>query len=127
MSDRPPRTTIGMPIRNGGDLLPAALRSVLEQTDRDLEIILSDNASTDGSSELMRAAAAADPRVRYVRHDPPLRVWDHFRWVLQQARGEYFMWAAHDDTRDRDFVERLAAALDGDRRAVLAFGDLVVV
>src|SRR5204863_210977 len=103
-----------MPIRNGGRLLPNALRSVLEQTEQSIEIIVSDNGSNDGSSELLQTAAATDARVRYTRQDPPLRAFDNFHFVLRQARGEFFMWAAHDDSRDTDFVARLVAALECD-------------
>ncbi len=122
-----PRVSVGMPIRNGRPLIADALRSVIEQTERDLEIIVSDNGSDDGTTELLQAAAAADPRIRYVRPDSPLRAYDNFRFVLRQARGEYFMWAAHDDTRDADFIARMIRALESNPDAVLAFGDLTLV
>ncbi len=122
-----PRVSIGFPIRNGGDMLAAALRSVQNQTERGIEIIVSDNCSDDGSRELLEAVANSDCRIRYFRQDPAIRAYDNFHFVLAQARGEYFMWAAHDDTRDADFVERLVVALEADLNAVLAFGDLNIV
>ena len=122
-----PKVSIGFPIRNGGDLLEGALRSVLQQTEQDLEIIVSDNGSNDGSSELLKKFAAEDNRIRYTCQDPPVRAYDKFHYVLGQARGEFFMWAAHDDTRDPDFIARLLAALERDPTAVLAFGDLNIV
>lgn len=122
-----PRVSIGMPVRNGGELLAAALRSLLEQTERDIEIIVSDNASDDGTSEFLQRAALDDCRIRYIRQDVPISAYDNFRFVLRRATGKYFMWSAHDDTRDRDYVGRLAARLDDDAAAVLAFGDLNIV
>src|SRR3990167_173872 len=122
-----PKVSIGFPVRNGGQLLASALRSVLEQTEQDFEIIVSDNGSDDGSSEFLQAAAAANSQIRYIRQDTAIRAYDNFQFVLRQARGEYFMWAAHDDTRDADFVARLVAALESDQGAVLAFGDLNIV
>ncbi len=116
-----------MPVRNGGKLLPAALRSVLDQTEQDFELIVSDNGSDDGSSEILRRLAADDPRVSYFRQDPVIRAYDNFRFVLERARGEFFMWAAHDDTRDLDFVERLMSVLNKNKDAVLAFGDLNLI
>jgi glycosyltransferase involved in cell wall biosynthesis len=116
-----------MPVRNGQPLLVEALRSVMEQTERDLEIIVSDNGSEDGSTRVLKEAAASDSRIRYFRHDVPLTAYDNFRFVLRQARGEYFMWAAHDDSRDADFVARMTAALARQPEAVLAFGDLNIV
>jgi glycosyltransferase involved in cell wall biosynthesis len=124
---RPPKVSIGMPVRNGGELLSVALRSVLNQTEQDFELIISDNGSDDGSSELLCQLAADDPRVRYFRQDPVIRAYDNFHFVLGRARGEFFMWAAHDDTRDLDFIERLMAVLNENQDAVLAFGDLIVV
>lgn len=121
-----PKVTIGFPIRNGGDRLAASLISVQNQTEKRIEIIVSDNCSDDGSRELLEAAANSDHRIRYFRQDPAIRAYDNFHFVLAQARGEYFMWAAHDDTRDADFVERLVAALEADPKAVLAFGDLYI-
>lgn len=126
-ADSPPKVSIGFPIRNGGQLLARALRSVLEQTEQNFEIIISDNGSDDGSSEFLQAAAAADGRIRYIRQDPPIRAYDNFHFVLRQARGEYFMWVAHDDTRDVDYVARMMAALERDPEAVLAFGDLSII
>lgn len=122
-----PKVSIGMPVRNGGGLLRAALRSALDQTEQDFELIISDNGSDDGSSDLLLQLATNDPRVRYFRQDQVIRAYDNFRFVLEKARGEFFMWVAHDDTRDLNFIERLMAALNENRDAVLAFGDLYVV
>lgn len=122
-----PRVSIGMPVRNGGEFLAAALRSLLEQTERDIEIIVSDNASDDGTSEFLQRAALDDPRIWYIRQDTPISAYDNFHFVRKFATGKYFMWSAHDDTRDRDYVSQLATRLDDDAAAVLAFGDLNIV
>jgi len=122
-----PKVSIGFPIRNGGQYLAAALNSVLNQTEQDFEIIISDNGSNDGSREYLQATAASDERILYFRQEPPICAYDNFRFVLNQARGEYFMWAAHDDTRDLDIIEKLVGALELCPNAVLAFGDLNLV
>lgn len=127
ISSNVPKVTIGFPIRNGGTLLASALLSVQNQTEQNIEILISDNCSDDGSREFLEAATNVDHRIRYFRQEPAIRAYDNFHFVLGQARGEYFMWAAHDDTRDADFVERLVTALEADPEAVLAFGDLNIV
>jgi glycosyltransferase involved in cell wall biosynthesis len=116
-----------MPVYNGAKTLESAIRSVLDQTMADLEIIISDNLSTDGTEALCRRMAAEDTRIRYIRQPAALSPTDNFRFVLDAARAPYFMWAAHDDLRDNDTAERLIAGLDADPKAVLAFGDLVQV
>jgi glycosyltransferase involved in cell wall biosynthesis len=124
---RLPQVSIGMPVYNGASSLPEVLESLTGQTMRGLEIILSDNASTDETADICRRFAARDPRIRYFRQPAIVPVTDNFSFVLAQARAPYFMWAAHDDLRDADYVERLAAALDRNDGAILAFGDVVEI
>lgn len=119
-----PTVSVGFPVRNGGDLLRGALASVCDQTHRDLEILVFDNASDDGTAELLRQEAARDPRIRVTRLEQAVPAIDNFRGVMRAATGEFFMWAAHDDLRDPDFVERMLEGLRGRTSAVLAFGDL---
>jgi len=122
-----PRVSIGMPVYNGAAFVREALRTLLGQTEADFELIVSDNGSSDGSTEILLAAAAGDTRVRYFRHEKSLRAYDNFHYVLSHARGEYFMWAACDDNWDADFIEKLAQALDLKPEAVMAFGDVNTV
>jgi glycosyltransferase involved in cell wall biosynthesis len=120
----PPRLTVGMPVYNGAATLEAAIRSVLDQTLTDLEVVISDNQSNDATPEICRRLAAEDPRIRYTRQPAALSPTDNFRFVRDAAQAPFFMWAAHDDTRDPDTAERLVAALEAQPGAVLAFGDL---
>jgi glycosyltransferase involved in cell wall biosynthesis len=115
-----------MPIYNGARTLAAALDSIVSQTLADIEIVISDNGSTDATAEICQAYAARDPRIRYFRQPRTLTEYtDNFNFVVAEARAPYFMWAAHDDTRDLDFLERMVAVLDARPGAVLAFGDTV--
>lgn len=109
---RAPKVSIGMPVRNGEPHLRAALDSLVAQTFTDFELIVSDNASTDATGAICREYAAADARIRYVRQDEDLGAFANFRFVVEQAAGEYFMWAAADDTRAPGFVETNLAFLE---------------
>lgn len=122
----PTLVSIGMPIRNGAPYFERALESVLAQDYPSLEIIVSDNGSTDGTAELLARVVAADPRVRVFRQSDTLTAFDNFAWVMRQAKGRYFMWAAHDDLRPTNYVSSLVASLEAHQDAVLAFGDLRV-
>mgnify|MGYP000352507694 CR=1 FL=1 len=99
-----PLVSIGMPVYNGVDVLGCAIESVLSQSFRNFELIISDNASTDGTEALCRGFAANDSRIRYIRQSANLGAIGNFRFVLDEACGRYFMWAAADDLRSPDFL-----------------------
>jgi glycosyltransferase involved in cell wall biosynthesis len=105
MSDAPVRVTIGMPVYNGERTIAAALDSLLSQTYEALQLIISDNASTDATGQICKAYAARDRRITYIRQDQNIGADANFEFVLQQAHSEYFMWAAADDTRSADFID----------------------
>jgi glycosyltransferase involved in cell wall biosynthesis len=107
----PPRVSIGMPVFNGIRYIERAMNSLLAQNFRDFELIILDNASTDGTYELA-LTLARNPRVRVDRNDRNIGWLGNFVKVLNLARGEYFMWAAVDDLWEPDFVPRLVAELD---------------
>lgn len=116
--------SIGMPVRNGAPYFKRALADVLAQDYPNLEIIISDNGSTDDTGEVIARAAAQDSRIKTFVQQNPLTAFDHFAWVLRQSTGQYFMWAAHDDLRPADYVSVLVDNLEAHPNAVLAFGDL---
>lgn len=115
-----PRVSIGMPVFEAGVGLGTALDGLLSQTFGDFELVISDNASSDDTEEICRAYAAEDPRIRYHRQDVNVGAIPNFNNVLELARGEYFMWAAHDDRWEPRYVERMVGLLDRDPGAVLA-------
>jgi glycosyltransferase involved in cell wall biosynthesis len=122
-----PLVTLGVPVRNGARTLAMALDSLRRQTYENLEILLSDNESSDETANIMRAFATEDLRATYVRHDDALKVLDHFSKVIQAARGKYIVLCAADDERNDAYVETLVDALERDPKAVLAFGRVVAV
>jgi glycosyltransferase involved in cell wall biosynthesis len=116
-----PLVSIGMPVYNSRlDWFQEALDSLLAQDLTDFEIILSDNASDAASEAAYRAAAARDPRIRYVRHPRGMVPGHNFRFTAHEARGEFFFWAADDDVRGPSFLRRTLALLEANPRAVLA-------
>jgi glycosyltransferase involved in cell wall biosynthesis len=100
-----PKISIGMPVYNGEKVIRETLDSLLTQTFTDFELIISDNASTDSSAAICREYAAQDKRIRYVRQRENCGPAANFRFVLDQAVAEYFMWAACDDPRSPDFLD----------------------
>jgi len=92
-----PQVSIGVPVYNGEPFIREALDSLLAQTFTDFELIISDNASTDRTEAICREYAAKDERIRYVRQAEHCGAMANFQFVLDEAVGEYFMWAAADD------------------------------
>lgn len=92
-----PVVSIGLPVYNGENFLRTAIESILSQTYDNLELIISDNASTDATEQICRSYASQDARVRYIRHGVNRGASFNFNYVVQEARGRYFKWHAHDD------------------------------
>ena len=118
-----PRVSIGLPVWNGEEFIGAALDSLLGQSFRDLELIVSDNGSTDGTAEICRQRAADDPRVRFYRNDVNIGLQANTQKVLDLARGALFMWASHDDLWHPSYVATMVDRLDADQGLVLAGSD----
>lgn len=109
---RRPRVSFGLPVYNGERYLAEAIASVLCQDEHDLELVISDNASTDRTPEICERAARSDPRVRYVRHEVNRGGAWNFRHVLDLARGEYFTWICADDRKTAEFTRACLDVLE---------------
>jgi glycosyltransferase involved in cell wall biosynthesis len=105
-----PAVSIGMPVYNGAEFIRAALDSLLAQSFGDFELIISDNASTDETQTICETYARQDSRITYIRQPRNLGAVPNFLFVLRQARGRYFMWAAHDDIWAENWLETLVNA-----------------
>lgn len=116
-----PRVTIGIPVYNGEQFLAAAIDSVLAQSFTDFELIVSDNASTDGTADIARQYAARDSRVQFVRHPRNIGIAGNFGGIVTRARGEFLRWVAVDDLCRPEAVGRCVEALDANPSAVLAY------
>jgi glycosyltransferase involved in cell wall biosynthesis len=123
--DSQPLVTIGISTFNRVDgTFPEALRTALAQTMSDLEILVCDNASEDGTEAFM--ARQDDPRLRYHRHPTNIGANANFQSCLDLARGRYFLLLHDDDRLDPSFVERAMEAR-GDREAGVILGAAQVI
>ena len=118
--NRVPRLSIGLPVYNGEDYLAESLDALLGQTYEDFELIISDNASTDGTGDMCRRYAKQDTRIRYVLQPENLGLARNHNFVFQESRGELFKWAAADDLYGQDLLQRCVDALDEHPDVVLA-------
>ena len=115
-----PRLTIGLPVYNGEKYVAESIDALLGQSFTDFELIISDNASTDGTGDICRHYEKQDSRVRYFRQPQNIGLAPNHNFVVEQARGELFKWASNDDLYARDLLERCVDALDKYPDVVLA-------
>ena len=99
-----PKVSIGLIVYNGGKYLKNAIDSFLNQTFKNFEIIISDNASTDDTKKICQEYARLTNRIKYVRQVKNQGAIFNFKHVLEHARGEYFMWASHDDIFNPSYI-----------------------
>ncbi|QNP66604.1 glycosyltransferase family 2 protein [Streptomyces genisteinicus] len=126
MTDRP-RLSIGLPVYNGEEYLAESFDALLGQTYEDFELVVSDNASTDGTEDICRRYAARDPRIRYIRLPRNIGAAPNHNLVFTECRGELFKWASHDDLYARDLLRRCVEALDERPETILAHSGQAVV
>jgi len=107
-----PRVSVGLPVFNGGNYLQRSVHSILAQDYEDLELVISDNASTDETESICRDMAARDSRIRYCRNEANIGAARNYNKVFGLSRGEYFKWAAHDDECHQAMVRRCVEVLD---------------
>jgi hypothetical protein len=117
-----PLISVGIPTFNRSDTLRRAAQSVLGQSHRRLELLISDNASEDGTEALCHALVAEDERVRYLRQPFNRGPTANFNTLFGEMRGEYVMVLSDDDWLAEDYLGRCLAELHTRPELVLACG-----
>jgi ADP-heptose:LPS heptosyltransferase/glycosyltransferase involved in cell wall biosynthesis len=121
MTSPSPKVSVLVPTFNYARYLPETIESVLAQDFTDIEIIVSDDASTDNSAAVIRHYAARDPRIRFQLHPANLGMVANWNWCLQQARGDYVKYLFGDDClASRHALGRMVAMLETHPTATLA-------
>jgi glycosyltransferase involved in cell wall biosynthesis len=104
------KVTIGIPTLNRARYLQLALESALRQTHANLEIVVSNNASTDATATLL--ATCTDPRVKQLQQATRLSMVDNWNACLHAATGEYFLLLSDDDLLEPQAIEKMVAAYE---------------
>ncbi len=120
-----PLVSIGVPVFNGGGLLIEALEQIINQYYRNIEIIISDNNSSDNTHEICQKYLTIDNRIRYYRQPKTITAAMNFRFVFEKSKGEYFMWAAYDDRRSLNYVDVLVHKIIQTPAASVVFSEVV--
>jgi glycosyltransferase involved in cell wall biosynthesis len=115
-----PQLSIGLPVYNGEKTIGQSIDSLLKQDFEDLELIISDNGSTDRTQDICREYAQKDRRVKYYRNKINQGPIWNFNNVFQLASADYFMWASHDDYWAPAYLQTCLEALDRSDAVILA-------
>ncbi|MDD1708096.1 MAG: glycosyltransferase [Methanoregulaceae archaeon] len=118
---------IGMPVFNGARFIREALDSLVGQSYRDWILLISDNASTDGTEEICREFTAKDARIQYHRQERNVGATSNFKFLLDRAESPYFMWAAADDRWHSNYISTCIRLLAEHPDAGFAFTNLEVI
>jgi len=119
--DKSPLVSIGMPLYNEERYLRQTLDSLIAQDYANFEIIISDNGSVDGTSNICQEYVAKDQRVHYYRNETNIGAAVNFQRVFELAQGDYFVWVAGHDLWHRTFLSRCLEILSQDASIVLCY------
>jgi len=114
-----------MPVYNGENYISEAIRSILDQTYTDFELIITDNASTDRTPEIVESFKAQDDRIIYVKNDGNIGAAANYNRGYDLARGDFLKWCAHDDRISANYIEVCLKALEDNPDISLAFGSTI--
>lgn len=124
MTEKRPFFSIVMPVYNAQQYLVSAVKSILDQSFKDFELILVDDCSTDGSDEICREMAVKDGRIVYERMPHNGGASAARNRALKLARGQYIGFVDSDDTIDGDLFEKVYDTLVDGHYDCLKFGCL---
>lgn len=113
-----PSVSIGLPVYNGETYLEVALASIAAQSFTDYELIISDNASEDGTQSICESYAARDVRIRYYRNPTNIGGDRNYYRCFELSRGDYFLGVAHDDRLHEDYLRAVIGVLEADPSVV---------
>ena len=84
------RVCIGVPVYNGEKFLASALQSILDQTFKDFEVVILDNASTDNTEAISKDFVSRDSRFKYVKNEKNIGAPQNFNLAYTKSSAEYF-------------------------------------
>ena len=114
-----PLISIGMPAYNSAATIRCSIDALLAQTFRDFELIISDNASTDDTWDIVQEHAQRDSRVIAIRQERNIGANGNYSAVFLASRGRYFKWASSNDWCEPTFLESCLAHLEACEDTVL--------
>lgn len=116
-----PLVSVGIPVFNDDVYVAFAIQDILNQSYKNLEIIISDNCSSDLSGDICLKFSDCFSNIKYIRQDENIGPQRNFQYLVERASGKYFMWAASDDRWEVDYVSKLVGLLENNPDGAVAF------
>lgn len=126
MDSNLPLLSIGLPVYNSQEYIEDVIHSLLQQSFHDFELIISDDNSTDSTICICKKFSELDSRIIVFKQNFNLGMVQNQNFVLNQARGKFFMWAAHDDYYDKEFINDLIRIIEANSRIVSVFCNIAI-
>ncbi len=122
-----PLVTVGLAVYNSERYVRQSLDTLLAQTYRDFVLLISDNASTDGTGDICREYAARDPRIRYHRNPKNIGMAGNYNLLFSMCRTRYFRWATSDDYWDPEMLADAVAVMEAHPDVVVCYPRAIFV
>lgn len=124
MREKENLVSVGLPVYNGEKYIKKRLDNILNQTYHNIELIISDNDSNDETSDICKKYESEDSRIRYFFQKNQIPITENFGFVLEKAKGKYFLWASADDLLESTFIEKNLEILETKKNIVCSSGQV---
>lgn len=121
-NNKAPLVSIGMPVYNEESYILASITALLNQDYENIEIVLSDNGSTDKTSDICEEMARNHSNITFNKFDTNVGITKNFNYVLEQSHGKYFMWAAGHDLWSKNYISECVNMMLMNPLSVISFG-----
>jgi glycosyltransferase involved in cell wall biosynthesis len=121
------RLTVGMPVYNGERYMAETIDTILGQDVDGLELMVSDNCSTDATAEIVKDVMSRDDRVRYVRNEHNVGAARNYNQLVEFSQAPLFKWAGYDDLLRPSYLARCLEVLDAQPDVVIAYPRTTII
>ncbi len=119
-----PLVSIGLPVYNGEDFIRQAIKSVINQDYPNIELVISDNTSTDNTQSICEEYTAEYSRIKYHRQPINQGMIANFNATLELAQGDFFCWLSHDDFLAPTYISKCMSMLDRHSQAIACCSEI---
>jgi glycosyltransferase involved in cell wall biosynthesis len=115
-----PLVSIGMPVFNEGRFIERSLDALTTQNYKNIELLISDNASNDNTRQICQKYVEEYDWINYHKFNSNRGTAENFRYVLQETHGKYFMWASGHDLWSKNYISESVKLLESHQQVTVA-------